>query len=58
LSPGSASRIGTGSIRINIASSISVVLSFGGVKRSGYGRELPGAGISELVNPKIQEAGD
>ncbi len=48
-----ASRIETGSIWINTASSTSAELPFGGVKRSGYGRELSGAGIKELVNQKM-----
>jgi succinate-semialdehyde dehydrogenase / glutarate-semialdehyde dehydrogenase len=48
-----ASRIETGSVWINARSSTSPELPFGGVKRSGYGRELSGLGIKELVNQKM-----
>lgn len=48
-----ASRIETGSVWINSRSSTSPELPFGGVKRSGYGRELSEDGIKELVNQKM-----
>lgn len=48
-----ASRIETGSVWINARSSTSPELPFGGVKRSGYGRELSELGIKELVNQKM-----
>jgi succinate-semialdehyde dehydrogenase/glutarate-semialdehyde dehydrogenase len=48
-----ASRIETGSVWINTRSSTAPELPFGGVKRSGYGRELSEFGIKELVNPKL-----
>jgi len=48
-----ASRIETGSVWINTRSSTAPELPFGGVKRSGYGRELSEFGIKELVNPKM-----
>ena len=48
-----ASRIETGSVWINTRSSTSPELPFGGVKRSGYGRELSEFGIKELVNQKM-----
>ena len=48
-----ASRIETGSVWINTSSSTAPELPFGGVKRSGYGRELSEFGIKELVNQKM-----
>lgn len=48
-----ASRIDTGSVWINSSSSTAPELPFGGVKRSGYGRELSEYGIKELVNQKM-----
>jgi succinate-semialdehyde dehydrogenase/glutarate-semialdehyde dehydrogenase len=48
-----ASRIETGSVWINTRSSTAAELPFGGVKRSGYGRELSEFGIKELVNQKM-----
>ena len=48
-----ASRIETGSVWINARSSTAPELPFGGVKRSGYGRELSEFGIKELVNQKL-----
>lgn len=48
-----ASRIETGSVWINTRSSTAPELPFGGVKRSGYGRELSAFGIKELVNQKM-----
>jgi len=47
------SRIETGSIWINTRSQSSPELPFGGVKRSGYGRELSDLGIKEFDNPKL-----
>lgn len=48
-----ASRIETGSVWINSASYTAPELPFGGVKRSGYGRELSKYGVKELVNQKL-----
>ena len=48
-----ASRFDTGSVWINASSSTAPELPFGGVKRSGYGRELSEFGIKELVNSKM-----
>lgn len=42
-----------GSVWINTRSSTAPELPFGGVKRSGYGRELSEFGIKELVNQKM-----
>lgn len=48
-----ASRIETGMVYINSASDTAAELPFGGVKRSGYGRELSDLGIKEFVNQKL-----
>jgi len=48
-----ASRMETGSVWINSRSATAPELPFGGVKRSGYGRELSQFGIKELVNQKM-----
>jgi hypothetical protein len=48
-----ASRIETGAIWINTFASTAPELPFGGVKRSGYGRELSHLGIKEFVNHKL-----
>lgn len=48
-----ASQIDTGMVFVNSAASSSPELPFGGVKNSGYGRELSGAGIQEFINKKL-----
>lgn len=48
-----ASRIETGAVWINSFASTAPELPFGGVKRSGYGRELSQLGIKEFVNQKL-----
>ena len=48
-----ARRIETGMVFINSSAMSSPELPFGGVKNSGYGRELSSAGIQEFVNKKL-----
>ena len=48
-----ARQIETGMVFINSGAVSSPELPFGGVKNSGYGRELSGAGIQEFVNKKL-----
>ena len=48
-----ASRMDTGMVFINAPASSSPELPFGGVRNSGYGRELSSAGIQEFVNKKL-----
>lgn len=48
-----ASRIETGMVYINSLTDTAAELPFGGVKRSGFGRELSDLGIKEFVNQKL-----
>ena len=48
-----ARRIDTGMVFINHPTWTAADLPFGGVKNSGYGRELSGLGILEFVNKKL-----
>ena len=50
---GLASRIVTGMVYINSLTDTAAELPFGGVKRSGFGRELSDLGIKEFVNQKL-----
>ena len=48
-----ASHIDTGMVFINRPTSTASDLPFGGIKTSGYGRELSSLGIQEFVNKKL-----
>jgi len=48
-----ARQIHTGMVFINSAALTTPDLPFGGIKNSGYGRELSSAGIQEFVNKKL-----
>jgi len=48
-----ASRIDTGMVFINHPTWTATDLPFGGIKNSGYGRELSSLGIQEFVNKKL-----
>ena len=48
-----ASRIDTGMVFINHPTWTTADLPFGGIKSSGYGRELSSLGIQEFVNKKL-----
>jgi succinate-semialdehyde dehydrogenase/glutarate-semialdehyde dehydrogenase len=48
-----AGRIDTGMVFVNHPTGSTPDLPFGGIKSSGYGRELSGMGIQEFVNKKL-----
>jgi succinate-semialdehyde dehydrogenase/glutarate-semialdehyde dehydrogenase len=48
-----ASRIDTGMVFVNHPTWTTADLPFGGIKNSGYGRELSSQGIQEFVNKKL-----
>jgi len=52
-----ASRIDTGMMFVNNIDWGDAALPFGGIKNSGYGRELGNMGIQEFVNKKLVRAG-
>ena len=48
-----AHRISTGMVFVNHPTMVKTDLPFGGVRRSGFGRELLGLGLKEFVNHKL-----
>ncbi len=52
-----ADRIEAGMVFVNVVDADGVELPFGGVKRSGFGRELGRYGIDEFVNKKLIRKG-
>ncbi|GGF64706.1 succinate-semialdehyde dehydrogenase [Azorhizobium oxalatiphilum] len=53
-----AKRISTGMVFVNHPTMVKADLPFGGIRRSGYGRELLGLGIKEFVNHKLIDVVD
>jgi succinate-semialdehyde dehydrogenase/glutarate-semialdehyde dehydrogenase len=53
-----ASRIDTGMVFVNHPTWTAADLPFGGIKHSGYGRELSSLGIQEFVNKKLVRVAD
>jgi succinate-semialdehyde dehydrogenase / glutarate-semialdehyde dehydrogenase len=48
-----ARKMSTGMVFVNHPTMVKADLPFGGIRRSGYGRELIGLGIKEFVNHKL-----
>ncbi|MCW2318806.1 succinate-semialdehyde dehydrogenase/glutarate-semialdehyde dehydrogenase [Rhodoblastus acidophilus] len=48
-----AKRVSTGMVFVNHPTKAEADLPFGGIRRSGYGRELIGLGLKEFVNHKL-----
>ncbi|MDF3810915.1 NAD-dependent succinate-semialdehyde dehydrogenase [Rhodopseudomonas sp. BAL398] len=53
-----AKLISTGMVFVNHPTKVEADLPFGGVRRSGYGRELIGLGLKEFVNHKLIDVVD
>ena len=53
-----ATRISTGMVFVNHPTMAKADLPFGGIRHSGYGRELLGLGIKEFVNHKLIDVVD
>ncbi|HVM94800.1 MAG TPA: NAD-dependent succinate-semialdehyde dehydrogenase [Candidatus Acidoferrales bacterium] len=53
-----AKQISTGMVYVNHPTKVEADLMFGGIRRSGYGRELLGLGIKEFVNQKLIDVVD
>lgn len=55
--PKSGDKIDAGMVFVNVVGADGVELPFGGIKRSGFGRELGSFGIDEFVNKKLLRFG-
>ncbi|TGQ32418.1 NAD-dependent succinate-semialdehyde dehydrogenase [Mesorhizobium sp. M00.F.Ca.ET.216.01.1.1] len=53
-----ARRLSTGMVFVNHPTKVEADLPFGGIGRSGYGRELLGLGLKEFVNHKLIDVVD
>ena len=53
-----AEKISTGMVFVNHPTMVKADLPFGGIRHSGYGRELLGLGIKEFVNHKLIDVVD
>ena len=53
-----AEQISTGMVYVNHPTMVKADLIFGGIRRSGYGRELLGLGLKEFVNHKLIDVVD
>ena len=53
-----ARKLSTGMVFINHPTMVKADLPFGGIRHSGYGRELIGLGITEFVNHKLIDVVD
>ncbi|MBB5046641.1 succinate-semialdehyde dehydrogenase/glutarate-semialdehyde dehydrogenase [Rhodopseudomonas rhenobacensis] len=53
-----AKRISSGMVFVNHPTKVEADLPFGGIRRSGYGRELIGLGLKEFVNHKLIDVVD
>lgn len=53
-----ARKISTGMVFVNHPTKVEADLPFGGIRRSGYGRELIGLGLKEFVNHKLIDVVD
>ena len=53
-----ARQISTGMVFVNHPTKVEADLPFGGIRRSGYGRELLGLGLKEFVNHKLIDVVD
>ncbi|WP_448062731.1 aldehyde dehydrogenase family protein [Cellulomonas hominis] len=53
-----AARIDTGMVCVNHPTLVKADVPFGGIKRSGYGRELTDLWLTEFVNHKVIDVVD